>query len=48
MKKYYVTYNDKEHDLCTIWVRANNLNEAEWTARDEYWDIDEILSITEG
>jgi len=43
--KYYVDYEDKGGDLCHVWVNAEYSYDAETTARNEYWDIDEIISV---
>ena len=43
--KYYVDYIDKEGDLCHVWVDADSKEDAEYQAKREYWNIDEIISI---
>lgn len=45
MAKYYVDYTDRSGDLCHIWVEASSKSDAESEARQEYWDIDEIISV---
>lgn len=44
--KYYIDYYDNTGDLCHIWVEAGSKAEAENEARHEWWDIEEIISIT--
>lgn len=49
MKKFKVTYiptYDNE-DVCSVWVKANNIQDAKKEARSEYWDIKEIVSCYE-
>lgn len=43
--KFYVDYEDKEGDLCHVWVNASSKQEAEGQAKREYWDIENIISI---
>jgi len=43
--KFYVDYEDKEGDLCHVWVNASSKQEAETQAKREYWDIENIISI---
>jgi len=43
--KFYVDYEDKGGDLCHVWVEADSSNEAESQVRDEYWDIERVISI---
>lgn len=46
MNKYYIDYISKDDDYCHIWVMANSKEEAEQNARQEYWDIKEIVNIS--
>ena len=43
--KYIIDYLDKSGDLSHVWVNASNECEAEYEARSEFWDIDEILQV---
>lgn len=43
--KFYVDYEDKEGDLCHVWVNASSKQDAEAHAKREYWDIENIISI---
>jgi hypothetical protein len=43
--KFYVDYEDKEGDLCHVWVNAESSSDAEAQAKREYWDIENIISI---
>ena len=48
MKTYYITYISKtDHDCCTVWTKANSREEAKSDVLSEYWDIEEIIEITE-
>lgn len=47
MKKYIIKYITKDDDLCTIWVEASSKKEAKSEAKQEYWDIKEIISCSE-
>jgi len=43
--KYYVDYEDRGGDLCHVWVNAASSCDAESQVRDEYWDIERIISV---
>lgn len=43
--KYYIDYTDREGDLCHIWIEANSKEHAIEKAEDEYWDMENIISI---
>ena len=45
MKTYYIDYYDKSGDLCHVWVKAMNKQDAIEEARSEWWDIDEIIEV---
>ena len=47
MKKYIVKYTDKDGDLCSVWVEATSREDAKRQARNEYWDIKDIVMVTE-
>ena len=47
MKKFIIKYIDKSDDLSSVWVTANSKDEAKKVARREYWDIVDIVMITE-
>jgi hypothetical protein len=48
MNKYTVTYEikDEEGETCNVWTYADNEEQAETIVRQEYWDIERIVSIT--
>ncbi|MBO7617312.1 MAG: hypothetical protein J6T22_09360 [Bacteroidales bacterium] len=48
MKKYYIDYRDKGGELCHVWCEADSPEDAERFVRSEYWDVDEIINISEG
>ena len=43
--KFYVDYLDKSGDLCHVWVIADSKSDAINVARQEYWDICDIVSV---
>lgn len=43
--KYYIDYIDKDGDLCHVWVTATSEEEAINQVEQEYWDIENIISI---
>lgn len=45
MAKYYINYIDKNGDSCRVWTRAHNAQEAKENAKQEYWDIQDIVSV---
>lgn len=47
MKKFIIKYIDKSDDLSSVWVNANSREEAKQVARREYWDIKDIVMVTE-
>jgi type II secretory pathway component PulF len=47
MKKFIVKYIDKSDDLSSVWVSASSKEEAKSKAKQEYWDIKEIIMCTE-
>lgn len=44
---YFVSYLDKEDDLCPVHVEAFDKKDAELQVRREYWDVNEIIEIYE-
>lgn len=46
MKRFIVTYGDANDDICTVWVMAENILDAEYRVRKEYWDCKNIVEIT--
>lgn len=38
MKKYYVTYLDKEDDCITVWTMASSKQEAIEKVKGEHWE----------
>lgn len=49
MKKYKITYipTYDHEDICSVWLNANNKEDAKQRARLEYWDIFDIVSVYE-
>lgn len=47
MKKFKVSYNNVEEDLCHVWVEAFDVEGAKIEAKQEYWDIVEIIQVIE-
>lgn len=47
MKKFIIKYTDKSGDLTSVWVTAENADDAVRTARREYWDICDIVDVYE-
>lgn len=43
--KYYVDYLDEHGDLCHVWVNASDEYDAEMQVKNEYWDVDSIISV---
>lgn len=46
MDKYIVKYTDKSGDLSSVWVYANSKEDAKAQARNEYWDIADIVMVS--
>ena len=46
MDKYVVKYTDKYGDLSSVWVYASSKEDAKMQAKDEYWDIVDIVMVT--
>lgn len=42
---WYIDYTDKSGDLCHIWVKAYDRQDAIENAKHEYWDIANIISV---
>ena len=45
LKKYYVSYYDKNDDLTTVWTMAASEQEAIENVKDEYWDVVRITYV---
>jgi hypothetical protein len=45
MAKYVIRYTTKDGDFSGCWVEADSKDEAINAAYDEYWDIDNIVSV---
>ena len=43
--RWYIDYEDKSGDLCHIWVKAYDKQDAIEAAKVEYWDIANIISV---
>lgn len=46
MDKYAIRYTTKDGNLRGCWVYARTIDEAIAVARYEYWDIEDIISVT--
>lgn len=46
MDKYLVKYTDKHGDLTSVWVYASSKEDAKAQAKNEYWDIVDILMVS--
>lgn len=45
--KYKITYRtNTDHDICKVWEEAESPEQAASQALDEYWDIEEIISVS--
>lgn len=45
--KYKVTYKSSEDgDCCSVWTEASDPQQAASNVRDEYWDCEEIISVS--
>lgn len=44
MKKFIIKYDDGD-DISTIWIMANNAQDAKLRAQREYHDIKSIISV---
>lgn len=47
MKKYIVKYTSKDGDLSSVWVEAENKEDAKFQVKREYWDVKDIVMVTE-
>ena len=48
MKKYKITYISKtDDDCCSVWCYANSKPDAINNTKREYWDVKEIISVSE-
>lgn len=44
--KYKVSYiSTMDGDCCSVWVEANNKEEARERVYDEHWDVEEIIGV---
>ena len=43
--RWYIDYEDRSGDLCHIWVKAYDKQDAIEAAKVEYWDIANIISV---
>lgn len=46
MAKYTIRYTTNDGDLCGCWVEADSKDDAIAQAYDEYWDIQDIITVT--
>lgn len=47
MKTYFISYLDNEGDLCHVNVEAFDKDDAKIQVRREYWNVEEILEVTD-
>ena len=47
MKQWKVVYETRDGDTTAVWTYANNEDQAIDEVQDEYWDIEEIISVQE-
>jgi hypothetical protein len=47
MKEYKVSYISHDDDLHSVWVVAENREEAKAQVREEYCDIKDIVMVSE-
>ena len=45
MKTFIITYLDNEGDLCHVHLEAFTKEDARVQVRQEYWNVNEIISI---
>lgn len=43
--RFYVDYEDTGSDLCHVWVEADSKEEAINRVKQEYWNVDKIITI---
>lgn len=47
MNKYEITYTSTtDHNCCSVWCYANSPEQAADYVMSEYWDVEEIISIS--
>lgn len=46
MKNYKISYVTLEGDLSHVTIQAYNLEDAKSQLRQEYWDVQEIIQVT--
>lgn len=48
MKMYKVDYiSSTDGEYCSVYTEANSTTQAEDNTRNDYWDVEEIVSVTE-
>lgn len=47
LKRYTIKYIDTSDDLTSVWVEASSKADAKSQVKREYWDIKEIIMVTE-
>lgn len=47
MKTYFISYLDNEGDLCHVNVEAFDKDDAKIQVKREYWNVEEILEVTD-
>ena len=47
LSTYFVSYLDNEGDLCHVHVEAFDKDDAKLQVRREYWNVEEIIQVTD-
>lgn len=47
MRRYVVRYTTTDGDVCAVCVEAESIEDAKAKARNEYWDIEGIIMVSE-
>lgn len=47
MRRYIIKYDNHDGDLCTVWLEAEDREDAKLQARREYHDIKDIVQVIE-
>ncbi len=48
MERWIIDYVTADGDVCHVWEEAATADEAAYKARQEYWDIKEIIGVRKG
>ena len=47
MKTFLITYLDNEGDVCHVHLEAFDKEDAKLQVRREYWNVNEIITVTD-